>query len=40
MQKWHLDIGDIPAHVSDVLTPHGFNEIVKDDFAGLRQMLQ
>jgi hypothetical protein len=40
MQKWHLDIGEILAHVSDVLTPHGFEEIVKDDFAALRQMLQ
>jgi hypothetical protein len=27
------------AYVNDVLTPHGFDEIVKDDFAALRQML-
>jgi len=40
MQKWQLDIGEILTHVSDVLTPHGFDEIVKDDFAALRQMLQ
>jgi hypothetical protein len=40
MRKWHLDIGEMPTYVSDVLTPHGFDEIVKDDFAALRQMLQ
>ena len=40
MQKWHLDIGEILAHVSDVLVPYGFDEIVKDDFAALRQMLE
>jgi hypothetical protein len=28
------------AYVNDVLTPHGFDEIVKDDFAALRQMLK
>jgi hypothetical protein len=28
------------AYVNDTLVPHGFDEIVKDDFAGLRQMLQ
>ena len=39
MQKWYLDIGDMLAFVNDVLTPHGFDEIVKDDFGGLRQML-
>jgi internalin A len=40
MQEWHHWIGDMLAYVNDVLTPHGFNEIVKDDFAALRQMLQ
>jgi internalin A len=40
MKKWHVDVGDMLAYVSDVLSPHGFNEIVKDDFAGLRQILQ
>jgi len=40
MQKWHLDIGEMLTYVSDVLSPHGFDEIVKDDFAALRQMLQ
>lgn len=40
MQKWHLDIGEMLTYVSDVLTPHGFDEIVQDDFAALRQMLQ
>jgi internalin A len=40
MQKWYLDVADILAYISDVLTPNGFDEIVKDDFARLRQMLQ
>ena len=40
MQEWHNRIGDLLAYVNDVLTPHGFDEIVKDDFASLRQMLQ
>jgi internalin A len=39
MQKWHLDIGEMLTYVSDVLVPHGFDEILKDDFAALRQML-
>jgi hypothetical protein len=39
MQEWHNRIGDMLAYVTDVLTPHGFDEIVKDDFAALRQML-
>jgi internalin A len=39
MREWHNRIGDMLAHVNDVLTPHGFENIVKDDFAALRQML-
>ena len=39
MQKWYLDVGDMLAYVNDKLHPHGFDEIVKDDFAALRQML-
>jgi hypothetical protein len=38
MQEWHNRIGDMLAYVSDILTLHGFDEIVKDDFAALRQM--
>jgi hypothetical protein len=40
MQEWHNRIGDMLAYVNDVLHPHGFDEIVKDDFAALRQMLE
>jgi hypothetical protein len=40
MQEWHNRIGDMLAYVNDVLVPHGFDEIVKDDFAPLRQMIQ
>jgi hypothetical protein len=28
------------AYLNDKLVPHGFDEIVKDDFAPLRQMLE
>jgi internalin A len=40
MRRWHNEVGDMLAYVNDVLHPHGFDEIVKDDFAALRQMLQ
>ena len=39
-KKWYVDVGDMLAYVKDVLSPHGFDDIVKDDFASLRQMLQ
>jgi internalin A len=39
MQEWHNRIGDMLAYVNDKLVPHGFDEIVKDDFAALRRML-
>jgi hypothetical protein len=39
MRRWHNEVGDMLAYVNDVLHPHGFDEIVKDDFAALRQML-
>jgi internalin A len=40
MQEWHNRIGDMLAYLNDVLAPHGFDDIVRDDFAALRQMLQ
>ena len=40
MHDWCNHVSDILAHVNDVLHPHGFEAIVKDDFAALRQMLQ
>ena len=39
MKDWHNHVNDILADVNDVLSPYGFKEIVKDDFAKLRQML-
>jgi hypothetical protein len=39
MQKWYLDVNDMLAYVNDVLAPRGFENIVKDDFVALRQML-
>jgi internalin A len=40
MKRWHLDVGNMLSYINDVLVPHGFDEIVKDEFAGLRRMLQ
>jgi TIR domain/Leucine Rich repeats (2 copies) len=40
MRRWHNEVGDMLAYVNDTLHPHGFDAIVKDDFAGLRQMLE
>jgi internalin A len=39
MQDWHNRIGDMLAYVNDVPSPHGFDEIVKGNFAALRLML-
>jgi hypothetical protein len=39
MREWHNRIADILAYINDVLAPHGFDDIVKDNFAELRQML-
>jgi len=40
MKRWQNEVGDMLTYVNDVLVPHGFDDIVKDDFATLRQMLQ
>jgi hypothetical protein len=40
MRRWHNEVGDMLAYVNDKLVPHGLDEIVKDDFASLRQMLE
>jgi internalin A len=40
MQDWHNRVGDILAYANDVLGRRGFEAIVKDNFAALRQMLQ
>ncbi len=40
MRRWHNEIGDMLDYVNGSLSPRGFDEIVKDDFAALRQMLQ
>ncbi len=40
MSRWIVDVGDMLAHIADVLHPIGFEQIVDGDFAGVRQMLQ
>jgi hypothetical protein len=40
MKDWHNRIGDMLAYVNDKLVPHGFDNIVKDDFAALHQLLE
>ena len=39
MHDWHNHVGDTLAYMNDILHLHGFDDIVKDDFASLRQML-
>jgi internalin A len=40
MQQWYPQVSDMLRYMNDVLHPHGFDEIVKDDFAALRQILE
>jgi hypothetical protein len=40
IQQWYPQVSDMLRYMNDVLSPHGFDEIVKDDFAALRQMLE
>jgi hypothetical protein len=40
MKDWYNHVGNMLTYVNDVLHPQGFEDIVKDDFAALRQMLQ
>jgi hypothetical protein len=40
MRRWHNEVGDMLAYINDVLHPHGFDAIVKDNFAALRHMLE
>jgi internalin A len=40
IKKWHSDVGNMLTYVNDVLHPRGFDDIVKADFAALRQMLK
>jgi internalin A len=39
-RDWYFRIDDILGFISDKLAPHGFENIVKDDFAALRAMLR
>ena len=39
MHDWHNHAGDTLAYMNDIVHLHGFDDIVKDDFASLRQML-
>jgi hypothetical protein len=40
MKDWYNHVGDMLVYVNDVLTPHGFEAIVKDEFAAMRQMFR
>jgi hypothetical protein len=39
MQDWTNHVGDMLAHVNDVLAPRRFDEILLGDFATLRQII-
>lgn len=40
VKQWHGVIGDILGFISDKLHPHGFDNIVKDDFTAVRELLE
>ncbi len=40
MRDWANHLGDILAHVNDVLAPRGMGDIVKDNCRGFREMLR
>jgi hypothetical protein len=40
IRAWRNEVGDILDHVNDMVHLHGFDAIVKDDFAALRQILR
>ena len=39
MREWHFRMDEMLGFLSNKLGPRGFDEIVKDNFAGARQML-
>jgi hypothetical protein len=39
MGLWSSDIGEILAHISDQLHPHGFDSIVANNFAAVKELL-
>jgi hypothetical protein len=39
IQHWHLEVGDMLAYLADTIAPRGFEAIVKDDFAAIREAL-
>jgi internalin A len=40
MTRWVTDVSEMLKHIVDVLHPHGFEQIVQDDFAALRALLE
>jgi internalin A len=39
MQRWSQDVGDMLAYINDRLIPRSFDDIGRDDFRALREML-
>jgi internalin A len=39
MQRWSQDVGDMLAYINDRLIPRTFDDICRDDFRALREML-
>jgi hypothetical protein len=33
MQQWYPQVSDMLRYMNDVLRPHGFDDVVKDDFS-------
>jgi hypothetical protein len=39
-QDWYNHVGDMLAYINDELSAQDFDDIIRDDFAALRQRLQ
>lgn len=40
IEHWYREVGDMLAYIADTITPRGLDEIVADDFAVIRGMLE
>jgi hypothetical protein len=40
IRHWHQEVGDMLAYVADALAPRGYDAVVKDDFAAVREAIE
>lgn len=39
MRRWHIDTTDMLGFVADTIHPHGFDDLIRDNYAGMRELL-